>query len=91
MSPQQKENVVLTWRVLALALLAGGQTLIFTEVREVKQEMKSSHEFRIEQRAVNREYEKMLIELKNNHRETNTEIKELKTYYWESVGRDRNN
>jgi len=86
MSPQQKENVNITWKVLALALCG----YVGYELREIKLEIRQSADFRIEQKGINREHEKMLIELKDTHRETLTEIKELKTYYWESVGRDNN-
>lgn len=87
MSPQQKENVNITWKVLALVLCG----YVGYELREIKLEIRQSSDFRIEQKGINRDVEKMLIELKNYHKESDAEIRELKTYYWESVGRDRNN
>lgn len=87
MSPQQKENVNITWKALALVLFGYAGY----EFREIKLEIRQSSDFRIEQRGINQDVEKMLIELKNYHKESDAEIRELKTYYWESVGRDRNN
>jgi len=86
MSPQQKENVNITWKVLALVLCG----YVGYELREIKIEIRQSSDFRIEQRGINRDFEKSLHDLKSQKHEMTTEIKELKTYYWESLGKNRN-
>lgn len=87
MSPQQKEKVEITWKALAIALCA----YIGYELREIKYEIRQSSDFRIEQRGINREMEKMLNDIKAQKSELATEVKELKTYYWETIGRRKQN
>jgi hypothetical protein len=86
MSPQQKENVNLTWKALALVMCG----YVGYELNQIKVEIRQSSDFRIEQRGTNRDFEKSLIELKSQKSELATEVKELKTYYYEAIHRNRN-
>lgn len=86
MSPQQKENVNLTWKALALVMCG----YVGYELREIKIEIRQSSDFRIEQREINKNIHQSLQDVKASNIENRTEIKELKSYYWESIGRGRN-
>ena len=79
MSPKQKENVTLTWRVVALALLGYWGY----ELNEIKREIRATSDFRIEQIEKNLKNEERHVDFKTAIRGIETDVKELKALYYE--------
>lgn len=79
MSPQQKENVTITWRVIALALLGYWGY----ELREIKNEIRSTSDFRIEQIEKNKQNEERHADFKTALRGIEVDLRELKSFYYE--------
>jgi hypothetical protein len=79
MSPQQKENVTITWRVIALALLSWWGY----ELREIKVEIRQSSDFRIQQIEINKLNDERHKDFKSAINEVSVDVKELKVRYYE--------
>jgi len=83
MSPKQKENVTITWRVIALALLAWWGY----ELREIKVEIRQSSDHRIQQIEINKKNEERHSDFKSLIQQISMEVKEIKVQLYE--GRNR--
>lgn len=75
-----KDNVVITWRVVALVLLTllnGGVGLVIWEIVELKKEFKESYAFRIKQDGSNETIRATFLRLEDKDKELAQKDKEL--------------
>ncbi len=73
MSDQQKDNLTLTYRAIAIGLL----TWIGTDLQAIKHEIRASSDFKIEQQGINREVDKAISRITNYNERIDLDVKKL--------------
>lgn len=77
MTQKQRDNAVITWRVLAIALLTVGQTLAISYLYRINNKIDISSDFRIQQIELNKQISRDIEKLESEHKSFRMDLKEL--------------